>query len=309
MDILNIRQIILISLLIGVALADNVSLETYDRAIKIDPRDSDAFFNRGFEYFKMGSYEKAIRDFDRVEILEPENTLPVLYRGKSKIKINDMRGAIRDFSKVIEMNPKNSDAYLMRAQVRIRVNELDNALIDLDSLILLSPDHAKARAWKAKLENQLGKVEAALEDYKLSVTLDPMYSWAVNNLAWLYITCENEKIRDFKRGLELAEKAVQMDRKAEYLDTLACAYAENGNFDLAVKIIWEASVMNPSEDYKMKLQLFRNKKTYLQWYNEVKMNQYQQEFRKQMEKEKRDQLWQEIVSQNEATRRKPQTRD
>lgn len=306
---MNIRQIILISLLVGVALADNVSLETYDRAVRIDPRDSDAYFNRGFEYYKMERYEEAIKDFDRVETLEPDNAVPVLYRGKAKLRIKDARGAIQDFSKVIFMTPGNSEAYLMRAQVRIRVNELDNALEDLESLLRLSPENAKAWAWKAKLENQLGKIEEAFEDYKKSVTLDPMYSWAVNNLAWLYTTCENEKLRDLKKGLELAQKAVLMDKKPEYLDTLACAYAENGNFDQAEKTMWEASALKPNEDYKMKLQLFRNKKTYIQWYNEMKMNRYQDELRRQMEKEKREQLWQEIVSQNEAANRKPQPRD
>ncbi len=306
---MNIRQILLMSLFLGAAFADNVSLENYERAIKIDPRDSDAYFNRGFEYFKMGSYEEAIKDFNRVESLEPENILPVLYRGKSKIKIKDMRGAIRDFSRVIERNPKSTEAYLMRAQVRIRVNELDKALEDLESLILLSPEHAKAWAWKAKLENQLGKIEEAFEDYRRSISLDPMYSWSLNNLAWLYITCETEKFRDLRKGLELAEKAVQMDRKAEYMDTLACAYAETGNFDLAEKTMWEAYHMNNSETLKMRLELFKNRKTYLQWFNEMKMNAYLQELRKQMEKEKRDQLWQEIVSQNEATRRKPQAGD
>jgi len=60
-------------------------------------------------------------------------------------------------------------------------------------------------------------------------------------LAWELATNPDEKARDGKRAVELAEAAVlARGRTPDDLDTLAAAYAEAGRFDEAVATIEEA---------------------------------------------------------------------
>ena len=75
----------------------------------------------------------------------------------------------------------------------------------------------------------------------------------LNNLAWFLATCADSKFRDGPGALRFAEKAVAAtDRtNAMYLDTLAAAYAETGNFAEAIKIQSEAmSLVNDEEGQK-----------------------------------------------------------
>ena len=72
--------------------------------------------------------------------------------------------------------------------------------------------------------------------YEQSITLAPDNPKVLNNLAWLYATCEDEKFRDPKKALMLAEKAAQLEESPHILDTLAESYYVNREFEKAVTV-------------------------------------------------------------------------
>jgi tetratricopeptide (TPR) repeat protein len=66
--------------------------------------------------------------------------------------------------------------------------------------------------------------------YETSLGLQPDQPQVLNNLAWLLATCEDERLRDPPRALELALRAAQLEESAFILDTLAECYFVNGEF-------------------------------------------------------------------------------
>jgi len=99
------------------------------------------------------------------------------------------------------------------------------------------------------------------EIYEKVIALKPDYADALNNLAWLLVTSPDKKLRDEKRALMLAKRAVALKRNSTFLDTLAEACFENGLRDEAVKNIKEAiSLATDNRDYYIKqLQKFQKR--------------------------------------------------
>ncbi len=62
------------------------------------------------------------------------------------------------------------------------------------------------------------------------------YAYAYNNLAWIMATCQDKKYRNGAKAVELAKKAISLSNNIDFLDTLAAAYAEAGNFEKATTI-------------------------------------------------------------------------
>jgi prepilin signal peptidase PulO-like enzyme (type II secretory pathway) len=64
---------------------------------------------------------------------------------------------------------------------------------------------------------------------------DPDDAQVLNNLAWHYATCEDERFQDPERALVLAELAIRLERMPHVWDTLAESYYVNGMYQEAVE--------------------------------------------------------------------------
>ena len=71
--------------------------------------------------------------------------------------------------------------------------------------------------------------------YEKAIELNPNSTHGLNNLAWLYATCEDEKLRDPVRALELAKRAAALETAPHILDTLAESYFVNGRYEDAIE--------------------------------------------------------------------------
>jgi len=100
-----------------------------------------------------------------------------------------------------------------------------------------------ASAVAANLESKKRDTAKAIEDAKKEVLLDPNNAHACNQLAWVLSTCPFASLRDAGNAVQNATKACELSswKDPRYIDTLAAAYADSGNFDEAVK--WETKFL------------------------------------------------------------------
>lgn len=102
----------------------------------------------------------------------------------------------------------------------------------------------------------------------------PRTPFAFNNLARLLATAPEAKIRNAKRAINLSQHAVSIHPgHANYLDTLAAAYAEAGHFQRAVEIEKHAYELEPKELYAKLIAAYRQRKTYVQFTAENSANE------------------------------------
>lgn len=110
----------------------------------------------------------------------------------------------------------------------------------------------------AMVYQQMEKYRDAIQTYERLLSYDSSQPVALNNLAWLLVTVPDKSLRDPPRALDLAKKAVALERSPVFLDTLAEAYYVNGFAQQAVEIIKEAISLEKGDDayYKGQLRKF-----------------------------------------------------
>jgi len=113
---------------------------------------------------------------------------------------------------------------------------------ELNERIQSDPENISLYQDYAMVCNEMGKYDKAIRAYETIIALDPDQALALNNLAWILVTCPDKRLRNPGRGLELAQKAVTLERSAVFLDTLAEAYYENGFIRKAIQTSREALV-------------------------------------------------------------------
>jgi hypothetical protein len=86
---------------------------------------------------------------------------------------------------------------------------------------------------------ELGHFDEAIPDIEqaLAQWKAPELEFPTNELAWLLATAPKDNLRNGKRAVELAQRACELTKfkNARFLDTLAAAYAEAGDFARAVQ--------------------------------------------------------------------------
>ena len=87
----------------------------------------------------------------------------------------------------------------------------------------------------------------AIEAYEKSIELAPRDSESLNNLAWLYATCEQTECRQPIKALVYAQHAAALKSVPHILDTLAESYYVNGFHKKAIITIKQALAMGPED--------------------------------------------------------------
>ncbi|HEY1783982.1 MAG TPA: tetratricopeptide repeat protein, partial [Pirellulales bacterium] len=155
-------------------------------------------------------------------------------------------------------------AYRMRAVALKLKGNLNSAIADYSDEIRLRPTAAgyanRGDAWLRR--KNFGK---AIADFRQAIRLDPDNTFALNAVAWLKGTATDERYRNGEEAVKLATKACEATawRSGGYIDTLAAAYAEAGDFDSAVKYQNQAVTLSPDmPGAAERLELFKNHKPY-----------------------------------------------
>ncbi len=178
-----------------------------------------------------------------------------------------LQAALKSLAQCLTLDPKFAPAYSTRAGIHVREGRPEEARRDIEKALVLRPDHVTDLHNRAVVRTALEMYDGAIEDYESVLRREPNSSGTLNNLAWLLATAKDPRVRDGARAVVNAEQAVRLKRLPAWLDTLAAAHAECGDFARATALVEEAFLRSnpPNERFRRRLELYRQGRTYAQW--------------------------------------------
>ena len=137
----------------------------------------------------------------------------------------------------MRLNPDSSAWKNNRGEVLIKRKEYDKAIAEFSDLLNQNPNYFFALYNRSEAYVRSRQFDKALTDIKAAMANEGRVPGLHMNLARCLATAPDAKLRDGKKAVEAAKKAVDMIkyRDGRDLDTLAAAYAEAGEFDKAVE--------------------------------------------------------------------------
>jgi len=245
------------------------ALRDYDEAIRLDPKNGGAYVNRALALARIGELEPAMNDYAKAITLNPQQWEAYFNRAAELRDCGKLREAVDDLNKVMELNPGFAGAYMNRASIYARQGELDKAIGDYNTALLRDPNLADVYVARANIFTQTKNYQQAVRDLQAAVEMKSRRPERVlNSLAWLRATCPQATVRNGKEAVTLALRACELSEWKDWgiIDTLAAAYAEQGDFDRAIKyqkqVLQIGKSSNELEKIKEHLVLYEQHRPY-----------------------------------------------
>lgn len=106
-------------------------IQAYQDAVQADPKNADAHYNLGYEYFNRKQYDLAAEEFGKAEKLNPKDLQSKELRLFSKAYASYLKGdydaSLVGFKETLKVNPKNPNASKLLGAAYLQLKQYDQA--------------------------------------------------------------------------------------------------------------------------------------------------------------------------------------
>jgi tetratricopeptide (TPR) repeat protein len=240
----------------------------FTHSLRIAPGRAETRNNLGVVLYNQGNLEGAALNYAEALRLNPgladaHNNLGVLLYNQGRLA-----DAAAHYAEALRLNPRDAHALNNLGVVLFEQGQLQEALTHYRAALRLDPGYGDAHNGLGEALCREGKLADALAHFGAAERLNPSDGEAYKNRARMMAACPEAKYRDGRGAVALATRACELAgwTKPEFVDTLAAACAEAGDFAAAAS--WQAKAIEllPDErkkgDYRSRLSLYHSRVAY-----------------------------------------------
>lgn len=256
---------------------DAAALALYQKAIALDDKLTPAYIGIAQIHLRKKKTDAAVALLRDLARRKPDDVEALRALARSLGAANQPQEAMESWKKVLEREPSNTEGLFELAKLQLSKNLHADAIETLNRVIEIDPNNVTAVSTLGNEHMLLKQNGEAVKQFRRALELRPLEKggkdinpaiWA-NNVAWILSTSPDANLRDGKEALRWAKAACEATNyQPQFVDTLAAAYAENGEFDEAVKFaqqfLDQSTHVDASEVQRAKdrLKLYQSRQPY-----------------------------------------------
>jgi len=256
-------------------------LTLYGHTLEVTKSNYIMHNNYGYSLFERGRFDEAAEHFAEALRIKPGYLVARNNMGRVFLAQEKFDKAVECFTEVLQLEPDNTNAINNLGTVMKKQGKTDEAVKKWKKVIEIDPAQPYAHFNLGAVYYERGRLDLAIIHWTETVKSKPDSIDALNNLAWVLAASEDTKFRNPVDAIKFAERACELTEynRADFLDTLAVAYAAAGRFTHAIETAEKAVKLAQSTDKKVlaaeiqeRLQLYKTGHSYLEkqpWSNET----------------------------------------
>jgi len=129
----------------------------------------DRLLNLAEKAFITRKYDEAVKYLTEVIALRPKDSVAYWQRGYIYYLIGKNIFALNDLNRAIQINPKDPNPYMTRGMLRFSEDDFEGALADYAVANLFAPNHLYIIIYKANAYVKLGRYSQAIRHYNQAI--------------------------------------------------------------------------------------------------------------------------------------------
>lgn len=185
---------------------NKAAIASLTQSIELDPKNANAYYQRGLAYYEANQYQNAADDLTKVLQLDGNHANAYYYRGNTRFQLGDEQGAIEDYSQAIKLDATLKAAFSNRGNLRSMIGDEQGAIEDFNKAIQIDPEMAPAYLARCLSRSNIDDQKGAIEDCTQAIRLDPTYANAYQNRG-----LARRRVNDIQGAIEDFNVAIQLD--------------------------------------------------------------------------------------------------
>jgi len=208
----------------------------FRRALAIEPRHYQAHHNLGLLLARHGDTRRAIEEWRAALDIRPDAAPVLASLGAALLVEGQPDAAVTSLQRAVALEPDVAEFHANLARALQKEGRVREALRSMRRAAELAPRDRSLWMALASMALAAGDLEDMLGGWREAYRLQPDPAVA-NNLAWVLATHPQGSVRNGTEAMRLASSACRATNNAvrPYLDTLAAAQAEVGDFEAATR--------------------------------------------------------------------------
>lgn len=142
------------------------AIESYSKAINLNPKFKDAYYSRARCYYTIGDFEKAITDYKNIEDEEIYGEDIKINIGNAYSELNEFELSLEYFNKAEKINSKNSENYFFRAETKEKMGNNEGAFMDFTKALELSSNPIEPIYRRGIVRMRISDFSGAIQDFE-----------------------------------------------------------------------------------------------------------------------------------------------
>ena len=185
--------------------------EFLNKAIAIQPKNTNILNNLGTAHKELGKPEEAINFYQKVLKIDSDHTNANYNLGLLFYKLRELKKAKNYFEKTVKIQPNYALAHFSLGNLQAEFKEHKKAKTSYQKAIDLRPDLAGAQNNLGLIFRQIGDPQSAIRQYKKTIEINSNHTGAYNNLGRIYT-----ELGEFEKAINSHRMAVKLEPENLY---------------------------------------------------------------------------------------------
>jgi tetratricopeptide (TPR) repeat protein len=181
------------------------AMEFYKQTIRINPDYAEAHYNLGVAYGKLGHYLDEIESYKQAIRIKPDYAKAHCNLGVAYHNLGRYQEAIEAYKQTIRIEPDDADAHCNLGAAYHKLGHYLDAMESFQQAIRIKPDFADAHSNLGVAYGELGRYQDAIESYKKAIRIEPDLAKTHYNLGVAYgkLGLWQDAVESYKQAIRI----------------------------------------------------------------------------------------------------------
>lgn len=220
------------------------SLEALEKAVQLDQKNTDYYFNLASVQHILGNFDQALKSYEKSISLDAENVYSLCGLSEIYIQTKEFATAKTLLDKANTKFPDDPEVLCTYVKYSLNIKDVNSAIDYSNRLRVIVPNNSKMFAYISLQFDIYGLYDKAIEFLKYSIDIDPL------NVEYLYdYGSILNKVHKYNYAISILEKVLAINENhIQSLDMLGQLYFNTFNYDKAISVY--NTLLNATQDNK-----------------------------------------------------------